>query len=481
MCSADCFRRFESELEGSKLLAGIERILVGCSGGSDSTALALLLDELLFPGSGCALWIGHVNHGLRGEESDADEDFVRALARELGRPFVVERGDVEALSSRAGESVEAAARAFRYGAFTSWASSLELDAVALAHTREDQQETVLLRLLRGSGVRGLAAMPASRPLAGRELHARVVRPLLGFGREELRAFLEASGRSYREDSSNVLLDRPRNVLRHEILPRLEAGVAPGARAALERTARLLRETLQDLERLATRALDEARDPNGGGYRASALRELPRSILREVLVLLLREREPFCPAPSETAFTRFAALLQGVAGHRADLGRGAVADLRYGRLRIIDAIDTATTETPREVALDIGGAPTSWGEWVLEATRGELAAPRNGAGLRRDEVEVSRVADRDCSARWMVRARRPGDRYRPRGAPGRKKLKELFREARVPPHERLRWPLVCRGSDIAWVVGQRVGEAFAPIGADPVITIFAWRSDVSAPS
>ncbi|HEX2484015.1 MAG TPA: tRNA lysidine(34) synthetase TilS [Myxococcota bacterium] len=199
------------------------RVLVACSGGVDSTVLVHALAALAGP-LRLELAVGHVHHGLRGEEADADEASVRALAEKLSLPFTATRVDVEAL--RAGRpsatrpTLQEAARRARYAALEEQAARLEAAHVATAHTRDDQAETVLLRVFRGAGPDALGGIPERSP------DGRIVRPLLGVGRAEVLAYARAAGLAWREDASNASRRYARNRLRADWLPGLETSFNP---------------------------------------------------------------------------------------------------------------------------------------------------------------------------------------------------------------------------------------------------------------
>src|SRR5436190_8436088 len=222
----DTIRRYALLRDGS-------RVLVGLSGGADSVALLLLLRELEQDGVLTVAGAAHLNHQLRAEEADGDEAFCAALAARLEVPFRGERIDVAARARAQKRSIEDAARVARYDFFARAATGLAADVIAVAHTKEDQAETFLLRLLRGAGTRGLSAI---LPRAG-----RVVRPLLEIARADLRAYLAARGESFREDSSNADVGIPRNRVRHELIPYLESQFSPAVTDVLARDAALARQ------------------------------------------------------------------------------------------------------------------------------------------------------------------------------------------------------------------------------------------------
>jgi tRNA(Ile)-lysidine synthase len=226
-----------------------ERLLVGVSGGADSTALAHALCAL-----GVPIAIAHVHHGMRGAPADADEAFAAGLARRLAADFRLARVDA---GRRDGRSPEARARALRYAALEAERAAAGCAWIATAHTLDDQAETVLLRALRGTSPLGLAAIRPCDP------ERRLLRPLLRVRRLELRAYLSARGETWREDETNSSLALPRNRLRAEVLPALER-VQPDAVPKLARLAQQIRAWAEPRRRELVRCLDEGTEPGEGG-------------------------------------------------------------------------------------------------------------------------------------------------------------------------------------------------------------------------
>jgi tRNA(Ile)-lysidine synthase len=209
-------------------------VLVAVSGGADSVALTRALHALRTPGEG-RLVLAHFNHRLRGAESDADQQFVERLAEQLGLPSVVASAQGDLSAGGSGEGVEGAARQARYEFLTAAASQAGARYVATAHTADDQAETVLFNILRGTGLAGLAGIPRSRRLSEA---ATLVRPLLAVSRTGVLAYLQFLGQPFRDDSTNELTQYSRNRLRHELLPQLEREYNPRVREALLRLAQI---------------------------------------------------------------------------------------------------------------------------------------------------------------------------------------------------------------------------------------------------
>ncbi len=204
-------------------------VVVAVSGGADSVGLLCGLARL--KSAGGRLSAAHFNHALRGEESDADERFVTALAGRLGLACQVGHWGPGEPEKRSSDGLEAAARGARYHFLQSAAEAAGARYVATAHTADDQVETIVQRIFRGTGLGGLAGMRRARPLGPA---TTLIRPLLGFRREEIRDYLHSAGQSWREDSSNARTDATRNWLRHELLPSVQRHVSPAAPAALLR-------------------------------------------------------------------------------------------------------------------------------------------------------------------------------------------------------------------------------------------------------
>src|SRR5438309_8114840 len=239
------------------MLRAGDRVGVGVSGGSDSVALLRILREI-GPQQGIRLAVLHFNHGLRGADSEGDEEFVAALAAHFELPFFSAREDVAGVARARHWNLEDAARRLRYAFFAARVAEGRIDRVAVAHTADDQAETVLARVLRGTGPAGLAAI---YPVNG-----QVVRPLLGVRRAELREYLNNLGQPWREDASNQDRSRLRSRLRHEVLPILEREIQPAIVDHLGRLAAMSREDEVFWKVLTRTRLDALLEREGGRLR-----------------------------------------------------------------------------------------------------------------------------------------------------------------------------------------------------------------------
>ncbi len=265
----------ELALERSLVAAG-ERVCVALSGGADSVALLVALDEAnrLKQPLGAVLSAVHVHHGLRGAEADGDEAFVRDLCEQMGVPLTVERVDVAARRSEQREGMEEAARELRYAVFWELMRVGKADVVVTAHTLDDQAETVMMKLLRGAWTEGIGGIAPVVPgdsrqqtVDSRNARGRVVRPMLGVRRAEVEAFLRERGQTWRDDATNRDLSLTRNRVRHDLMPMLR-GFNPEVDRALARVAEIARDEeafwRAEVARVLPQVLLPGKPVRGGG-------------------------------------------------------------------------------------------------------------------------------------------------------------------------------------------------------------------------
>jgi tRNA(Ile)-lysidine synthase len=421
------------------MLSGGERVVVAVSGGADSTALLWALARLADDWR-LALHGVHVHHGLR-PDADRDADAACALGARLGIPVDVVRVQVD----RRG-SLQAAAREARYAALHAYADRLGAPRIAVGHTADDQAETVLLRLLEGTGLRGLAGIP---PVRG-----RIIRPLLEIRRARLRQALREVGLGWVEDPTNTDLRFARNRIRHVVLPALAAGWPGGDLVErLLEVARRARAVVDRVEAMAQAELARAvLAPDGALLLARRrLRTLPGAVAFEVLRQAMRRAG--VPCLRAWAYRALARLLADPCPPRPL--RVGSALLEASDLVIRVAAAPTRPLVPRDLAVP-GSVPLPELGLVLEARRLSAA----GYAIPRDPWCVAFDAERLPGA-LRVRGRRPGDRFQPFGAPRASRLKRLLANARLPRWERARWPLVEAGGTLVWIAGLRRG-AVAPV-------------------
>jgi tRNA(Ile)-lysidine synthase len=301
------------------------RVLVGLSGGSDSVALALLLRELSEHGGFSVVGLAHVNHQLR-PEAGRDEQFCRDLAARLDLSICVESVDVRSYAVSQRLSIEDAARRLRYECLRRFAIEQRADRVAVGHTRDDQAETFLQKLIRGAGMTGLGGIYPQR--------GELIRPLLDVSRVELREYLTVIGQTWVEDDTNADLKNPRNRIRHRVLPELNQAAGADTSTAIARAAGLARDDSQWLDELADgRSGDLLREaPHGLEISAAALDDEPSPVQRRILLKALRmvaDGREIGLEHVEAALGVAAGLSGGadVPGGRVELRRGKLVLLR----------------------------------------------------------------------------------------------------------------------------------------------------------
>ena len=484
------------------------RLGVGVSGGADSVALLRGLHaragEL-----GLVLHVAHLHHGLRGVEADGDLEFVREMAAELGLQFHEARADVAAEAKKAGESIEEAARRLRYGWFRQLLKECPLDAIATAHTRDDQAETVCAKFLRGAWTEGLSGIHPVVEFA----EGRIVRPFLGTTRVEVEAYLKALGQGWREDSSNRHLTFTRNRIRHELLPVLE-GWNPQIGEHLAQMAELAREEeawwAAELARVAPQILLSGRPVRGGG-RASGdglaldvtrLAALAPALQRRLLRFAAEQMGAALDFPGTEALRALA--LDGRAGQKRELAQGLRAERTPRELRLTieaasavsgaEAIPEYSVEIPGEIKAPVfglrlrikassnlsGSGPAREGGKEsgaisenypsgakahddLAASSARLkscpdtkpfSAQATGNGSAADGVPVD-SNDRVHALKATLRNWRPGDRVRLRYSGGPRKVKEVLERLRVTGSSRAIWPVLEVDGRIVWMKGVEV--------------------------
>ena len=437
------------------LLRPGDRVVVGVSGGPDSTALLAVLAALRERWQ-LHLVVAHLDHGLRGQASRQDADFVRRLAERFRAAFVLEQVAVEQLARRWSTSIEAAGRRARYAFFDRVAADQACTRVAVGHHRDDQVETVLLRFLSGAGSDGLAGMPFRR--------GRIIRPLLERSRTEILAYLKRRQLPFREDESNRSPQFARNRVRNQLLPWLRGQFNRRIDEAIWRLSRLLADEVAYLEAEAAALVERARLrlPAGRWFDAAALAAAPvalrRRALRQILWSLVAGEDAL-----RLEAHHLEALDTVVRGSRQAiiLPGGVRAEHQQGRLLLMP-VACETRDDPPDAAnevreLPVPGQVALWEPWPLlwaevlpepPGDRRELARPGH-AYLDYDAL--------GCPGRLYVRRWQAGDRLRPLGAPGTRKLQDVFVDRRIPRRLRGCIPLVTLSDGILWVVGVTIAD------------------------
>lgn len=446
-------RKIERLIRRQDLLACGDSLVVGVSAGPDSMALLHLLAALL-PSWSWSLLAVYVDHGLRPAETGREAALVREAAQRLGTDFVSEQVDVQGEAKAGGLSLEESGRLLRYAVLERMAAVRGGAKIVVAHTADEQAEEVLLRLIRGTGRKGLAGMATVRD-------GRVVRPLLGIAKQELLDYLADRNISFAEDSSNRDRRYLRNRVRLDLLPHLAAHYNPNISENLRQTAMILQDEESYLAEAADRAWRAVVGPEHGEsaplvLRLSIFMTFPRAIQRRLLETACWR---FGQRPS---FKTIAQLLElavaGAPAARLHLGGGLRVQRQgeelvfarpHGRQPLRGDLDEAEQCS---FSLPIPGAgvypiPEIAGKLVVEVLE---SVPSPAALVEADWLDADGI-----SFPLLARSVRPGDRFHPLGAPGRKKVGDFLTDAKVAREQRWRVVVLVSGNRVVALAGCRI--------------------------
>jgi tRNA(Ile)-lysidine synthase len=482
----DLYRRVLETIRRHAMIRPGDRIGIGVSGGADSVAMLRIFAELRAE-LGIAVLVVHFHHQLRGADADEDERFVKALAEKFQLDFQSGRADVAGEASLHGWNLEDAARRLRYEFFDSVAEARGLKRVAVAHTANDQAETVLSHLLRGTGPTGLAGI---YPAAG-----LIIRPLLELGREDLRGFLSELGQTWREDATNQDTSRMRARIRHQLIPLLLRDFDAAAVARLSRLARHAREDeafWQSLENERFQALTSRESPaeislrvadllsplppllpaesraEGGPTPLSApTMALTRRLVRRICAELRGSREQLTSRHVDSVMDL---ATKSQSGTKIDLP-GVCVERIFDRLRFANALsaldvaqESEASRPNRDFAYSVSrpGRKEPASIVVTEIHRRINLKLVDWPPAQSDTVLGWGALDFD-RVQWplVLRNWRPGDSYRPHGSRRVRKLKRLLLESRVPRSARGSWPVLASEGKVIWASGYPVAEELAP--------------------
>jgi tRNA(Ile)-lysidine synthase len=430
------------------LLHAGDRVGVAVSGGADSVALLRTMLELR-PELGVVLSVVHFNHKLRGVEAEADQQFVTQLAHRHKLELHLGSGDVAALARSHHLSTEAAARQLRYRYFRQLFEEQGLNRIATGHTLDDQAETVLLRVVRGAGTRGLAGIYPQLQVQGSQFS--VVRPLLQTRRRLLETYLAKIGQAWREDSSNRDLRHARNRVRHGIVPRLERTLNPSVRETLAETADIARSEEEYWQKEVDRVLPEIWQAERRTLEPIGLGALPLALRRR----MVRAAAESLDLRLEFRHVEEVLDLSRTGARSAMLPQGWVLSLTKGGLQFDSPLPAASSDY--QYTLPVPGAV----EVPEIGTRFEAALVPGSAtsGYNPDHMLDPVLLQKELTVRnW-----RAGDRYWPAHSKAPKKIKELLQERKLTGSERRLWPVGVSGQEIVWVRGFPTPARLHPPG------------------
>lgn len=418
-------------------------VITGVSGGADSICLFFVLQEIT-QRLGCSFSAVHVHHGIRGEEADLDEAFVRQICEEQGVPLRVFHGDVPDLARKEHLSLEEAGRRFRYACLEEAAGDDPDTRIAVAHHLDDQCETVLMNLLRGSSIHGMCGMPVKR--------GRIIRPLLCADRSEIEAFLERNGLNFRTDESNFSTDYTRNRIRLELLPYLRKQINPAADRHIAALAASMRDVSAYMERQAQEAAAQIVSEEKDSYRISCKgfsgcdRALQRELLRYVL-----DRTGGLRDIGQVHIESLRELFEAGTGTSISLPHRLKAVKEYDA--VVLQREALQEELPAEIPVPVPGTAGGISFSLEESPEGGLQVeqiPKNRCTKCFDYGKID--------SELVLRHRREGD-YMVIGQGQRKSLHRILIDDKIPRSMRDSILLLADGSHILWIpAAGRISEA-----------------------
>jgi tRNA(Ile)-lysidine synthase len=446
-------KAIQNTIHEHDLLRSGQTVLVAVSGGADSVSLLYVL-HFLQRRYKLTLVVLHLNHALRGSEADRDQEFVCQLAWRLKIPVRTLRVEVSRLAEQEGLSLEMAAREARLAFFHEMAREYHADAVAVGHTADDQVETVLLRLFRGCGLQGLAGIPHQGTVRG----LRIIRPLRDVTHQETVHFLRHHALPWCEDSSNAQPVYQRNRLRNEVLPLLRERFNPRVDDAVLRTSALLAAENEWMDAQAQQAYRGCLDPlQPATLRVTGLTALPRVLARRVVLcwLYARDINPGClDAQTVDRIVDMGSRSEG--SERVELGAQRVVVRFYDHI----SVQPEYSHEPYRYRLDVPGQmymPELGLQVTTECTQGVVRERHQRPGAY--PVTATLSADAVDRAGLFIRSWHPGDRMKPMGMKGSRKLQDIFVDLRVPRDQRAWLPMLECRQEIVWLPGYRVARGW----------------------
>lgn len=432
--------KVEKFIERNRLLPQRGRVVIGLSGGADSVALLIVLRKL---GYHCIAM--HCNFHLRGNESNRDEQFVTALCERTGTELCVMHFDTESYAKEHGISIEMAARELRYAAFEEYRVSKEAEAIAVAHHRDDSAETVLLNLIRGTGIKGLHGI---RPKNG-----RIIRPLLCVGREEILEYLEWRNEGYVTDSTNLTNNYTRNKIRLEIIPKL-AEINPSIKESLAATAQRISEAELIYSNAIQEAIERVKNENCIDIKALQKEIAPSTILFEIL------------SPLGFNSTQIANMAEAASseGHRE------ISNENWQAIKDRNSIIVLPRKKEDNISIEL---PT---EGCTETTVGTISiTSRLFDGNISKERSVAMLDTDKLHMPLRIRNIQAGDRFAPFGMRGTKLVSDYLTDRKKNRIEKERQLAVTDADgNIVWLVGERPAAPFCVSSKTQHVTILTWQ-------
>ena len=431
-----------------KMLEQHDRVIVGVSGGADSVCLLFVLlamqQELNLD-----LYVIHVNHGLRGLAAKQDENFVIDLCKKKGLPYEVYQVDVIDYVKNNGASEEEAARILRYDSFWKAYRKYSCNKIAIAHNMNDQAETMMFHMFRGSGMKGLSGIaPVREPF---------IRPLLCVRREEIEQYLTEQKQRYCTDMSNFKEEYSRNKIRLKMLPYVERELNSKAIENMSRCANMLRETERYLERTANQVFDRIVKEQNRQYSFSVEEFLKEDVViqKRLIRIIFQKINEKLKDFEEKHVLQVIGLVEKTVGKSVDLPYGLEASRTY---QSIEVRKKGISRKVEELHVRVEGPGTYY-------------IPVLGQNVRISEMMYKKnmIIPKNSYTKWFdydkikntifIRNRMEGDYFQMNSSGGNKKLKSFFIDEKIPKEERNQIPLLCDGNHVIWIIGNRISEKY----------------------
>lgn len=480
-------------IRGYNLFRADDRILVGVSGGPDSVALlSLILNTNRVSPAYSNIFVAHMNHLMRGRDSDEDEQFVNNLVEEFKLSIIAGKKDVREIARKRKISLEEAAREERYKFFEGAAKRAGANVIAVGHSADDNAETILHRIIRGTGINGVSGMRPKRKLTPIST-IDLVRPLLFTWRSDIIAYLKEKNLSYRIDSTNFERDKFRNRIREELIPLLEKSYNANIKRSL---VRLGETAAQNCDFLMARAdtLFEKTCLAREGETHESLKEIVLDIrkLRKVPLILqqmiIRKAMIKLNVPLKKFSSKNYENILNILNDRKTAVNNIVKDYlnvrREGNRLHLSKDKFCVQECPvfSEEVIKIPGE-TELVEMNCKIKM-EIREVKNGflEEFKQSKTRYEEAVDFDkINMPLMIRARRRGDRFRPLGSQGTKKVKDFFIDNKVPVPERDIVPIVTMNDQPIWIVGFRIDDRMRVTGGTRKLLLMRFERHVSAGS
>ncbi len=428
-----------------------DRVLAAVSGGADSVCMLHILNRLKND-LGISLFCAHVNHGLRGDAADHDEAFVRDLCKGLKVPFYSKKFDVAAIAAEKKQTLEEAGRYVRYSFFNELKANYGFNKIATAHNKNDNAETVLMRIIRGTGVDGLSGIAYVR-------EDNVIRPILDISRAEIEGYCKEYQLEFCTDATNADDDYTRNKIRNQLIPYLEKEFNSGITDSLVRLSANAEEDSRFLKGYAGRLLERLGSPLPGNTPNTLHIESFKMIERSIGTRIIRmaaDRSATGVKLEKRHIDDIFGILDKPTGTTIDLPKGLRAEVNYGWLTFTGPNDKKTVF----VQNDDFFTEVTVGETVFLEGINKNISIREELGSYKCQInEIAADLDKIGNQPLFLRSRRDGDKIVYFGDGRTKKIKKIFIDEKIPQRDRNKIPLLATGNEVIAVVGNRVSEKY----------------------